>query len=85
MSRDDVTHWLGDHWGKALIVGAFAVGGYVVRLEAAIAKMDAAEDQADVYRATVSGIGRLVCVAEPDKAALAGIPCDLLLNKQGAR
>jgi hypothetical protein len=80
VSRDDVAHWLGDHWGKALLVGAFALGGYVVRVEAAIATMD----EAQVYRETVRGIGRLVCVAEPDKAALAGIPCGPLLN-QGER
>jgi hypothetical protein len=75
-----MAHWLGDHWGKALIVGAFMVGGYVVRIEAAIAGMD----DAAVYQETVRGIGRLVCVAEPDKAALAGIPCGPLLN-QGDR
>jgi hypothetical protein len=84
MSRDDVAHWLGDHWGKALIVGAFVVGSYVARLEAEIAKIDEKVSDAEVYRATVTGIGRLVCVADPDKAALAGIPCDILLNK-GAR
>ena len=77
MSRDEMAHWLGDHWGKALLVGAFMVGGYVVRIEAAIAKMDDAE----VSQETVRGIGRLVCVADPEKAALAGIPCGALLNK----
>jgi hypothetical protein len=77
MSRDDVAHWLGDHWGKALVVGAFMVGGYVVRVEAAIATMD----EVEVYRDTVRGIGRLVCVAQPEQAALAGIPCGPLLNK----
>ena len=77
MTRRDVEHWLGEHWGKALVVGAFMVGGYVVRIEASIAKMDDAE----VYQETVRGIGRLVCVADPDRAALAGIPCGELLNK----
>jgi hypothetical protein len=80
MSRDDVAHWLGDHWGKALIVGAFIVGGWVARVEASIAKMDGAE----VSQETVRGIGRLVCAAEPERAALAGIPCGELLSK-GAR
>jgi hypothetical protein len=79
MSRDEVAHWLGDHWGKALIVGAFMVGAYVARIEAAIAKMD----DATVSQETVRGIGRLVCVADPAKAALAGIPCGALLNKEG--
>ena len=77
MSRDEVKHWLGEHWGKALIVGAFAIGGYLTRLEAAISRMD----EAAVYQDTVFGIGRLVCVKEPDMAALAGIPCGPLLNK----
>jgi hypothetical protein len=77
VSRDDVTHFLGDHWGKTLIVGAFVVGAYVNRLEGEIAKN--ADDR--VYQETVRGIGRLVCVAQPDNAALAGIPCGELLNK----
>jgi hypothetical protein len=84
VSRDDVAHWLGDHWGKALIAGALTVGLYVGRLEGKISRMDERVSDAEVYRATVTGIGRLVCVADPDKAALAGIPCDILLNK-GAR
>jgi hypothetical protein len=79
MSRDDVKHWLGDNWGKALLAGAFAVGLYVARLEAKFARLD----EAAVYQGTVFGIGRLVCVKEPDMAALAGIPCGELLNKGG--
>jgi hypothetical protein len=80
VSRDEVAHWLGEHWGKALIVGAFIVGGWVARVEAKMDGMDAAE----VSQETVRGIGRLVCAAEPEKAALAGIPCGELLNT-GAR
>jgi hypothetical protein len=77
VSRDELTHWLGDHWGKAMIVGAFIVGGWVARVEAKMAGMD----DFDVLRETVSGFGRLACVADPERAALAGIPCGPLLNK----
>jgi hypothetical protein len=77
MTRHEVEHWMGAHWGKMLIAGAFVVGGYVTRIEASIAKMD----DAAVSQETVRGIGRMVCVADPDRAALAGIPCGELLNK----
>jgi hypothetical protein len=77
VTRGEVSHWLGDHWGKALVVGAFVVGGWVARVEAKITKLD--DNQ--VNQETVRGIGRLVCVADPERAALAGIPCGPLLNK----
>jgi hypothetical protein len=78
MTRVEVEHWLGDHWRWALLVGAFTVGGYVVRIEAAINRMD----EATVNREVVRGIGRLVCVADRDRALLAGIPCGELLDER---
>jgi hypothetical protein len=81
MTAHDVTHWLGEHWGKTLIGGAFVVGLYVARLEALARKVD----EVAISQEVVRGIGRLVCVAERDKAVLAGIPCGQLLDEWSGR
>jgi hypothetical protein len=78
MSGTELRDFLGEHWGKALVVGAFVVGGYVARVEAAITRMD----EVVVNREVVRGIGRLVCVADRDRALLAGIPCGELLDER---
>jgi hypothetical protein len=81
MSGTELRDFLGEHWGKALVVGAFVVGGYVARIEASIAQVD----EVAVSQEVVRGIGRLVCVAERDKAVLAGIPCGQLLDEWAGR
>lgn len=77
MTRRDVESWLTAHWWQVGILGAFTVGLWVARVEAAVNKMD----EIAVSQEVVRGIGRLVCVADRVRAALAGIPCGDLLDE----